>query len=164
MNLTDAIPVQYRLLAVAGLAVAVFGFGYLKGAGHESAKNDAAEAARVKVENAAILQRVADNKVVATRQAAYNEYITDTKNAEIAKIRTDAAAITERMRKPAFCGGSTATTQAPSPGSSNGGNPPSGLVPEAVAADIRALMIKTEEVTATGRACQAFVRNNGLSP
>jgi hypothetical protein len=46
MNLTDLIPWPYRLLAIAALAVALLGFGWVKGASHEQAKNEAKEQAQ----------------------------------------------------------------------------------------------------------------------
>ena len=64
------------------------------------------------------------------------------------------------MRKPAFC----ATARPAAPAGSNGAegsaaaDPASGLLPDAVARDIQALILQMEEVAAAGRACQAFVR------
>jgi len=64
------------------------------------------------------------------------------------------------MRKPAFF----ATAGPAAPAGSNGAegsaaaDPASGLLPDAVARDIQALILQMEEVAAAGRACQAFVR------
>lgn len=164
MNLTDLIPAPCRILAVALLVVAVFGFGFIKGISHESSKNDIVEANRVKSENAAIFKRVNDNKALTAKYEATNKSITENKNAEISKIRADVAAFSSRMRKPSFCGGPAPAPETSGPGSGDVGNPAPGVVPAAVAENIRALITKTEEVAATGRACQAFVRDNGLSP
>ena len=67
---------------------------------------------------------------------------------------------TERMRKPAFCASAGPAAPAGASGSEGGASADSagGLLPDAVARDIQALILQTEEVAATGRACQAFVR------
>lgn len=43
-KLLTAVPGLYRILAIAGLAVALFGFGYYKGASHVQAELDAFQA------------------------------------------------------------------------------------------------------------------------
>ena len=40
--------------------------------------------------------------------------------------------------------------------------PLSGLLPDAMVRDIQALILQTEEVVATARACQAFIRSNAI--
>lgn len=63
------------------------------------------------------------------------------------------------MRKSAFCAGAAA-----GPGTLAGAGSASGLLPDGVVRDTQALILQTEEVAATGRACQAFVRANNLEP
>lgn len=72
----------------------------------------------------------------------------------------------ERMRKPAFCAsaGPAAPAGASGPEGGAAGDPTGGLLPDPLARDIQALILKTEEVAATGRACQAFVRGSGMNP
>ena len=69
------------------------------------------------------------------------------------------------MRKPAFCASAGPAAPAGASGAEGGAaaDPTSGLLPDAVARDIRALILQTEEVAAAGRACQAFVRANGMA-
>ena len=74
--------------------------------------------------------------------------------------RVDQRFAAERMRKPAFCAsaGPAAPAGTDGAGSSAAADPAGGLLPDAVARDIQALILQTEEVAATGRACQTFVR------
>ncbi len=71
---------------------------------------------------------------------------------------------TERMRKPAFCASAGPAASAGAGGPEGGAavDTAGRLLPDAVARDIQALILRTEEVAATGRACQAFVIDNPL--
>ena len=64
------------------------------------------------------------------------------------------------MRKPAVCASAGSAALAGARGAEGGAaaDTASGLLPDAVARDIQALILRTEEVAATGRACQAFAR------
>ena len=66
------------------------------------------------------------------------------------------------MRKPAFCASAGPAAAAGASGAEGGvaTDPAGGLLPDAVERDIKALILQTEEVAATGRACQAFVVGN----
>ena len=68
------------------------------------------------------------------------------------------------MRKPAFCASAGPAASAGAGGPEGGAavDTAGGLLPDAVARDIQALILRTEEVAATGRACQAFVIDNPL--
>ena len=72
----------------------------------------------------------------------------------------------ERMRKPAFCASAGPAAPAGAGGAEGGAaaDPAGGLLPDAVERDIQALILQTEEAAATGRACQSFVRENGMAP
>lgn len=161
MNLTLLVPLPYRIAALVAFAAALVAFGYVKGASHVHSEWDAAKAAQVAAENAAIGARVAANTKEAARQSEINATITKAKDEQIADIRARLAA--ERMRLPAFCSGPTATAETPRPSSSDGPDSTVRILPEQVERDIKALILQTEEVAATGRACQAFVTENGLS-
>ena len=125
---------------------------------------DADKRTQAAVEKKAVAQRAAENLAQAKQQAATALAITKAYDEEINDVRARLAA--ERMRKPAFC--ASAGPAAPAGGSgADGGaatDPAGGLLPDAVARDIQALILQTEEVAATGRACQAFVRENGMAP
>lgn len=70
----------------------------------------------------------------------------------------------ERMRKPAFRASAGPAAPAGVSGAEGGAaaDTTSGLLPDAVERDIQALILETEQVAATGRACQAFVTASGL--
>ena len=65
---------------------------------------------------------------------------------------------------PAFCASAGPAAPAGAGGAEGGAaaDTASGLLPDTVAQDIQALILRTEEVAATGRACQVFVIDNPL--
>ncbi|WP_317201501.1 hypothetical protein [Janthinobacterium sp.] len=158
------IPLPYRCLMLAVLAIALTGFGYVKGVSHEQAKDTAAQAVRVQAQDAAILARVASNTKIATQQAAYSAAITKAKDEEMSAVRA-ALAQSGRVRVgAALCGGPAAPAQAAGASGGDGGDPAGRLVRDDLERDIKALELRVEQALATGRACQAFVRDNGLAP
>lgn len=124
---------------------------------------DADKAVRVDAETKAVARRVAENLVQAKQQAATALAITKVYDEEISNVRARLAA--ERMRRPAFCAspGPAASADADSSAGGAAADPAGGLLPDAVARDIQALILQTEEVAATGRACQAFVRKSAMA-
>ncbi|MGK5004099.1 hypothetical protein [Janthinobacterium sp. LB2P70] len=126
---------------------------------------DADKRRGVAAETKAVARRAAENLAQARQQAASALAIKKVYDDEINNIRARLAA-TERMRKPAFCANAGPAAPAGGSGAEGGAaaDPAGGLLPDAVARDIQALILQTEEVAATGRACQAFVRANGLAP
>lgn len=157
------IPLPYRLAAIGALIAALFGAGYWQGYRHEHAAWVADTAKREKAEARAIIARNAENAKLAIQQQSTNATITKAHDEELAAVRARLAAA-ERMRRPAFCSGPAAAPKTESPASSPPADPAGGLVPEPVAADIHALILRTEEVAATARACQAFITENGMTP
>ncbi len=126
---------------------------------------DADKKARATAETKAVAQRAAENLAQARQQAANALAITKAYDEEINDVRARLAAA-ERMRKPAFCASAGPAAPAGASGAEGGASADtaSGLLPDAVARDIQALILQTEEVAATGRACQAFVRENEMAP
>lgn len=149
------------LLVVAAVGAAlVHADGVAQGRAAVQSLWDADKTARAAAETKALAQRVAENLAQAKQQAATALAITKAYDEEINDVRTRLAA--ERMRKPAFC--ASAGPAAPAVAGGTEGGPTAdtagGLLPDAVARDIQALILQTEEVAATGRACQAFVLGN----
>lgn len=150
----------------AGAALALVG---VLVAGHvarvHSAFNSGHAAAiseRAAVDALAVSARVRDNAVLEVKQATINVAITKAKNEEIAPVARRIAA--DRVRVgPAICGPTTPPTPE-SAASSDDTNSPGRVVRADLERDIRALKLAVEEDLATGRACQAFVRENGLQP
>ena len=126
---------------------------------------DADKKNRAAAETKAVAQRAAENVAKARQQAASALAVKKVYDDEINDIRARLAAA-ERMRKPAFCANAGPAAPAGTSGPEGGAaaDSASGLLPDAVARDIQALILQTEEVAATGRACQSFVRKNGMAP
>ena len=119
---------------------------------------DADKKTRTAAETKAVARRAAENLVQARQQAATALAIKKVYDDEINDVRVRLA-VAERMRKPAFCASAGPAAPAGSGGAEGGAaaDPAGGLLPDEVARDIQALILHTEEVAATGRACQAFV-------
>ncbi|MGF6116705.1 hypothetical protein ABIE30_000627 [Janthinobacterium lividum] len=126
---------------------------------------DADKQIRAAAEIKAVAQRAAENLAQARQQAASALAIKKVYDDEINDVRARLATA-ERMRKPAFCASAGPAAPAGVSGAegSAAADPAGGLLPDAVARDIQALILQTEEVAATGRACQSFVRENGMTP
>ena len=86
MGLTALIPWPYRLLAVALLAVALMGFGWVKGAGHVQAQWDAAEARQQAVVAGVKIRQAETTVTVVTKYVDRVQY-----------VRTSAAAIEKEI-------------------------------------------------------------------
>lgn len=123
---------------------------------------DAAVSERATRDAVAVVTRLQDNTKLSIKQDAINVILTKVKNEELAPVRARVAA--ERVRVGAGICGSAAPSKAESPASGDSAYPSGGLVRPDIERDIRALKLDVEEDLATGRACQAFIRENGLVP
>ena len=110
----------------------------------------------------AIIARTQDNAVLSIKQATINTIITETKNEEISPVVQ--RIYIDRVRVGAGTCGPAGTADAVGAGGSDGANSPGRLVRDDVERDTRALTEAVEQDLATGRACQAFVRENGMAP
>lgn len=158
------IPMPYRWLLLLVLSAALVGFGFVRGIDHEQTKQQVAQTARIKAQDAAILARVADNAALAIKQAANNAAITKAKDEELDTVRAALARAGRLRVGPALCSGTPAPAEASSAGGSLDADPARRLVPDGIARDIVTLELQVEEAFATGRACQAFLKSNGLTP
>lgn len=167
MNALAKLP-GWLYLTVALMAGVAVGGAYLHAHGVSQGRAavqelwDADKAARADAETKAVARRVAENLAQAKQQAATALAITKVYDEEISNVRARLAA--ERMRRPAFCAstGPAASADADSSAGGAAADPAGGLLSDAVARDIQALILQTEEVAATGRTCQMFVRENGF--
>jgi len=150
----------FCVLACAGMLYQRM-LGNAQGRAAVQALWDAEKQIRAAAETKAVAQRAAENVAKAKQQAAAALAIKKVYDDELNNVRTRLAAA-ERMRRPAFCASVGPAAPAGGSGAEGGAaaDPTSGLLPDAVARDIQALILLTEEVAATGRACQAFVRRN----
>lgn len=152
---------------VIALLVGVYFYGvHEKNAGRAEVKTkwDAETLKRTNAETAAVLARVAENQAIFKRQERDSENIKKAHDDEINTVRA-VLAKSERLRAgTAFCGGSASKADAQSAGGSNGADPGRALVRQDVQRDIDALKLTVESAFAAGRACQAFVKANGMAP
>ena len=167
MNALAKLP-GWLYLTIALMAGVAVGGAYLHAHGVSQGRAavqelwDADKAARADAETKAVARRVAENLAQAKQQAATALAITKVYDEEISNVRARLAA--ERMRRPAFCASPGLAASADANGTAGGpaADPAGGLLPGEVERDIQAVILQTEEVAATGRACQAFVRANGF--
>lgn len=159
----NLIPLPYRIGLLGVICGALYVFGMMHGESVVNAKWSAQRAAIQAAEVLAVNARLADNANLEAKHAADNALLTKVHDEEIADVRARLAAAS-RMRVPAFCPRLATTTETASASGSNGTDSGGGLVPVRVEQDIHALILKTEEVAATARACQRFITDNGLAP
>lgn len=146
------------LLAVGGLAVCAYG-NHRYDAGHAAAITERAAA-----DAAAVLKRTRENAATATQQVASNATITEKTHEDTQPVRE--RIVTHRVYVgSALCGDQpSATAEAQSPGSGDEADPPGRLVRPDVERDLVALKLAVEEDLATGRACQAVLKDEGMVP
>lgn len=155
MKIPDVIPMSWKIGAGMALLVGLVFVSYKKG--FDTAVNE-----RALRDGIAVINRVQDNATLSIKQNAINAFITRDKDEKLAPVIARITA--ERLRiGPAICGPS-ATAKAESPSGSDDSDSSSRLARSDVDQDIRALKIAAETDLATGRACQAFVIENGLAP
>lgn len=164
MMFTSLIPAPYRILATIALGAALVGFGWVKGAHHVQAEWDAAEGSRAQSVATAYQNRLASNQAIATEQARVNDHIQKEKDHEIAALTARVNAAGRLRVGPGLCGGPAATSEAQGAAGGDSADPPGRLVSDDADRDFKALIIAVETDLATGRACQAFLRENGLVP
>jgi len=144
------------LLVVAGIGV-VYAYSTGDGAGFKRAT--AERAARDAV---AVFARVRNNAALSIKQDNINQIITRTKNEELAPVVQ--RIYVDRVRVGAGTCGSAGAADANGADVGNDADSPGRLVRDDVERDTRALTEAVEQDLATGRACQAFVRENGMAP
>lgn len=151
--------VAAALIAAGGVAVHAYG------ARRYDAGRAAAIAERAQADAAAVLRRTKDNAALAAHQSESNLAITKEKDDEIADLRARIAAAPRLRVGTAVCPDRpAAATQAESATGSDSTDPSAGLVSSRADADFKQLIEAVEQDLATGRACQAFIRENGLVP
>jgi len=150
------------LIVLAGLlVVGALGVRWY-GAHQYQAGRTAAVAERKAADDAAILTRTQENAALAQHQGETNLKITEAKHEELAPVRE--RIVVERVRVGTAICGPAAAPDAESAAGSDSADPPGRLVREDAERDLVALKLAVEEDLATGRACQAFLRENGLVP
>lgn len=146
------------------VGVLCFGAGWFTNGWRMETKVHKVEGQALKGVAKAVSDRIVENTADEVKHKDINVKIEGKKNEELAPV-TERITAAPRLRVgAAICPPSPRASEAQSTGSSNGSDTSSGLVRQDVDGDIRALKLKVEEALATGRACQSFVRENGLVP
>lgn len=162
MKIPDIIPLWWKLGAAAALVgLLAAGHTWRVHAAYERG-HDAAESERAGRDAVAVVSRATENVKVGEKQDKINVEITKAKNEEIVPVIK--RIYVDRVRVGQGVCGPAPAAQAESPGSSDGTTSTTRLVSERTEEDLRVLMVKVEEHLATGRACQAFLERNGLTP
>ena len=144
------------LLVAAGVAIV-----YAHSAGDQEGF-DRATSERAARDAVAIFARVRNNAALSIKQDNINQIITRTKNEELAPVVQ--RIYVDRVRVGAGTCGSAGAAAAEGASGGDGANSSGRLVRDDVERDTRALTEAVEQDLATGRACQAFVRENGMAP
>lgn len=145
--------------AAVGILLLLLGFsaGWWLGAGRVQGKWDASRATIAEAQDKAIIQRVTENQALIDKYAADNAAITKAKNEEIAAVRSSLAV--SLRRGTGICAGSASAPEVAATRSSDAASATSGAFRDDIQRDIGAALMEMEEVAATARACQSFVRS-----
>ena len=156
------IPLSWKIGACIALVASLAAGGAIYHHHVYQAGFDDAVAQRAASDAVAVQRRLDDNAKLAGKQESTNATITKVKNEELAPVvRT---IYVDRVRVGAASCGPTAAAKAESTTSSNSSDSSGRLVREDVERDTRALTEAVEQDLATGRACQAFIKENGFIP
>ena len=135
--------------AAVGLLMLLLGFasGWWFGAGRMEGKWNASKASIAQAQDAALIDKY----------AADNPAITKAKNEEIAAVRSSLAV--SLRRGAGICAGSASAPEVAATGSGDAASTTSGAFRPDIQRDIGAALMEMEEVAATARACQSYVRS-----
>ncbi len=110
----------------------------------------------------ALQQRQAENAALKAQQTAINTTIQKAHDEEISQIN-NALAHSERLRiSSRFCAAPPGQTDPESPTGGDETDTASGLLSAEVDSAVKQLILESEQAAATGRAAQAFIRDNKL--
>jgi len=157
-------PLTIKILAGAAIVLVAFSAGWAANGWRLNTGIQKDRAARAETTVAAIGTRVAENVQAEAKHTAINQKIEVAKNEELAPVVRSIAAAPRVRVGASICPAAAGT---PAPQGPSGGDVPAtgaGVVSESADRDLKALMVKVEEALATGRACQGFIRENGLIP
>lgn len=150
------------LIVLAGLlVVGTLGVRWYGAVQYQAGRTAAIEE-RAAADARAVLLRTQENAVLVQHQGETNLKITEAKHEELAPVRE--RIVVERVRVGAAICGPAAAPDAESAAGSDSADSPGRLVRSDVERDLVALKLAVEEDLATGRACQAFLRENGMVP
>ena len=146
--------------AKAGLVLAMLLIGFACGWLSQGWRKDSVMGAYVAKQAAAYIQMEGQNAIIIAKQAVYNEDITKVKNEENART---IASLNQRLRRGAGICAAPSAASTESAGSSNDSDTGARFFREDIQRDFAAAIKASEDSAATARACQAFVRDNGMA-
>lgn len=148
----------YAKIALALLLLAgTSWFGHHMGAAGVQADWDAERVVIARAEKAAIAKRVKENAEKEAKNAAAIVKINEVHDEEIASVRS---ALAGSLRRGAgLCARPTPAAEASSTSVSDAASPAGGAFRDDIQRDFGAALMEMEEVSATARACQSFVRS-----
>jgi hypothetical protein len=137
-----------------------------RGVGERSvqAKWDAANVAQALANKEAIDKRIQDNALLKTIQLGTSANIQKAHDNEISTLTASLAAAKRLRVGAAFCPGPTGQINSNSPSSGNGADSAGRLLSPEMDAAVKQLILESEAAAATGRAAQAFIKENGMAP
>jgi hypothetical protein len=109
-------------------------------------------------------KRTEKNKQLANIQLSTSNNIQKAHDNEIANIRTTIAQSQRLHISTKLCSSTSRQTDAQSANGSNGIDPASWVLSPIMDEAVKRLIMESEEVAATGRAAQDFIRKNGMEP
>lgn len=160
--LPDVIPTSWKIGAVLLLTGALVAVDAWRVHEADQAGFGRATTERAARDAIAVFTRVKENVAAGIKQDAVNAFITKAKNEEIAPVVQ--RIYVDRVRVGAGTCGPAAAAKTEDAAGSNGADSPGRLVREDVERDTRALTEAVEQDLATGRACQAWGKENGFVP
>jgi hypothetical protein len=132
------------------------------GAAQHQAEYQAAVDERAPRDALAVLRRTEENSALVASEGTINLKITEAKHEELAPVRE--RIVTQRVYVGSAICGPAAPAKAESPVGGDSTDSPGRLVRSDAERDLVALKLAVEEDLATGRACQAFLREDGMVP
>jgi hypothetical protein len=164
-------PLAIKAVAILALATGlIFGYSawhhhvFAQGEAATQAKWDAAEKKRAEAEKAAVLKREQENEAEREKNRENNRLLQKSYDSELARLRAAIDAAPRMRVGPSFCGSTPGQAEAGGAGGSAGADTRSRVLPEEVDRAVKSLIEETEKAAATGRACQTFIKDNGLTP
>jgi hypothetical protein len=148
-----------KAIALVIIALGLLWTGHHFGAQGVQADWNKANADRANAEKAAVLARVSENQGLFRQQEITNQNITKAHNDELTRVRADLSRAPRLRIGSALCDGPASTAQTAGTGSGNAADTGSRVLSPEMDRDVKALILEMEQVAATGRACQNFVRS-----
>lgn len=152
----------WKIIAGVAVAVTIAASSWHIGGALVQGRWDRDALIKAQAEKIAIINRLAANAKLATEQEAARKLTQKGYEDEIAKNATAALAAGKLRYSEGFRAAFAVSGTSQSTDGSNAGTAATGLFPEPYAGNLRELMQKADTVTASCRASQKFIKDNGM--